>query len=185
MTSVDLMLEEHRLIERMLEVLEECAERLDRGDGVPAEMLSGMLEFIQVYADAGHHAKEEDLLFPALAAHGLEPDSSSIGAFKAQHVSGRLFVREMRDALPAASRGETAGAQAFAASAQDYIALLREHIRLENHHFAEYAAEYLTPEDDATLRAQMDAVDRARALDVGVDRYPAMVAEFEEALLKC
>jgi hemerythrin-like domain-containing protein len=185
MTSVDLMLEEHRLIERMLNVLEDCAGRLDRGGSVPPEMLTGMLEFIQVYADAGHHAKEEDLLFPAFAAHGLEPDASPIGAFQAQHESGRARVREMREALPAASRGERAGAQAFAASATDYIALLREHIRLENHHFAEYAAEYFSSEEDAMLRARMDAVDRARALDVGANRYPDMVAEYEEALLKC
>lgn len=185
MISVDLMLEEHRLIERMLNVLDESAGRLERGGSVPPAMLAGMLEFIQIYADAGHHAKEEDLFFPALAAHGLEPDASSIGALRAQHETGRALVREMREALPAASRGETTGSRAFAASARDYIALLREHIRLENHHFVEYASEFFSPEEDAVLRARMDAVDRARAADVGVDRYPDMVAEYEEALLKC
>lgn len=185
MTSVDLMFEEHRLIERMLNVLEDVAGRLDRGVAVPPDMLEGLLEFIQVYADAGHHAKEEDIFFPALAAHGLEPDASAIGAFRAQHEFGRSLVRGMREALPAATRGERAGCEAFAASAKDYIALLREHIRLEDHHFVAYALDYLSDEEDAALRAQMDAVDQARALELGAGRFRDLVAAYEEALLKC
>ena len=185
MTSVELMLEEHRLIERMLKVLEDCAARLDEGGSVPPEMMSGMLEFIQVYADAGHHAKEEDLLFPALAAHGLDPESSSIGAFRAQHESGRAYVREMRETLPQVSRGNRDAGQAFAASARDYIALLREHIRLENEEFARYAEQYFTPGEDAALRARMDDVDRARAIEAPAKRYQEMVAQYEEAMLRC
>ena len=185
MKTVDLMIEEHRLIERMLRVLEDSAGILERGGMVPPAMLAGMLEFIQEYADAGHHAKEEDIFFPALAAHGVTPESTAIGAFQAQHESGRLLVREMLVALPAAGLGERAACQAFAASAQEYVALLREHIRLENHHFADYAEEYLSLEEDAALRERMDDVDRDRAADAGTDRFHRMVAEYEEALLKC
>lgn len=185
MTSVDLLLEEHRLIERMLKVLEDAAGRLERGESVPASMLSGMLEFIQVYADAGHHGKEEGVFFPALAARGLEPDESAIGAFRAQHETGRALVREMREALPAAARGDSAGSQAFAASAREYIALLREHIRLEDHLFVAYALDYLSDDEDAALRARMDAGDRTAPPDASPARFRRMVAEYEEALLKC
>lgn len=185
MTSVDLLLEEHRLIERLLNLLEDSAGRLERGEPVPPSMLSGMLEFVQVYADAGHHGKEEGLFFPALAARGLEPDESAIGAFRAQHEAGRALVREMRDALPAAGRGDTASAQAFAASARDYVALLREHIRLEDDLFVRYALEYLTADEDAALRARMDDEDRTSAPDRSPGRFRRLVAEYEEALLKC
>ena len=184
MKTVDLMTEEHWLIERMLSVLERSADVLERGGAVPAGMLAGILEFIQVYADAGHHAKEEDIFFPALAAHGVTPDATAIGAFKAQHEAGRLFVREMLAALPAAGRGERPACRAFAASAQEYVALLREHIRLENGLFAEYAEEHLSPEEDAALRARMDVLDRDRASGGGAD-FRKMVAEYEEALLQC
>jgi hemerythrin-like domain-containing protein len=183
--TVDLMIEEHRLIERMLRVLEDSAEILERGGTLSPGMLEGMLEFIQLYADAGHHAKEEDIFFPALAAHGVLPDASAIGAFQAQHESGRLLVREMLRVLPSASRGEKAACQAFAGGAQEYVALLRAHISLENRHFAEYAEEYFTPEEDAALRARMDAVDRDGAVDMSSGRFHRMVAEYEEALLKC
>jgi hemerythrin-like domain-containing protein len=185
MRAVDLMMEEHRLIERMLRVLENSAAVLARGGRVPPGMLEGMLEFIQVYADAGHHAKEEEIFFPALAAHGVTPEASTIGAFQAQHESGRLLVREMRGALAGVNRGEKAACDAFSASAEEYVALLREHIRLEDQHFVEYAEEYLSPEEDAALRGRMDAVDRDRAAEVGTDRFHRMVAEYEEAVLKC
>ena len=77
MRAIDVMLREHRLIERMLRVLEESADLLDRGGAVPADMLAGMLDFIQVYADQGHHANEEDIFFPALAANGPVSDPAS------------------------------------------------------------------------------------------------------------
>jgi hemerythrin-like domain-containing protein len=182
MKSVDLLIEEHRLIERMLDVLEDSAARLDRGAPVPPARLQGMLEFIEVYADAGHHAKEEDYFFPALAAHGFEPETSPIHALRVQHDSGRALVREMRDSLPGATGGDRAAGRALAATVRDYIALLREHIRIENHYFVEYAEECFTPEEDAALRDRMDAVDRERG---GAERFREMVAEYEEAVLKC
>ena len=84
--------------------------------------------------------------------------------------------------MPAAAARDAAALQAFAATARDYIALLREHIRIEDIYFVEYARDCLTPEEDAALRARMDAVDGARAQG---DRYRTLVARCEEALLKC
>ena len=185
MRAVDLMLEEHRLIERMLRVVEDSARLLEQGGTVPSAMLEGMLEFIQVYADAGHHAKEEDIFFPALAAHGVEPGGSAIGAFQAQHEIGRALAAGMREALPGAARGERTACESFAATARDYVSLLREHIRLEDLHFAEYAREFLSADEDADLRARMDAVDASRDPGMRSDRFARMVAEYEEAILQC
>ena len=47
------------------------------------------------------------------------------------------------------------------------------------------AEDYLSLEEDAALRERMDDVDRDRAADAGTDRFHRMVAEYEEALLKC
>ena len=182
MKSVQLMIDEHRLIERMLVVLERVAEQLEGGGSVAPDMLAGILEFIQQYADAGHHAKEEEIFFPALAARGLQPEASVIGALEAQHASGRAIVREMRQALAPAASGDAAGRGAFAACARDYIALLRTHIRLEDHHFVEYAREYLSGDDDAALRAQMDVVDRSRSTNFSSEYFSRMVADYEGAL---
>ncbi|HET7617592.1 MAG TPA: hemerythrin domain-containing protein [Vicinamibacterales bacterium] len=185
MKTVELMIEEHRLIERMLHVLDEAAGILERGGSAPAGMLAGILEFSRTFADAGHHAKEEDIFFPALAAHGLQPDASAVGALQVQHDSGRRLVAEMSALLPAVGRRELIACQAFAAAARDYVGLLREHIQLENHLFAEYAEEHLTADEDAALRERMDAVDRDRASGAPPDRFARMVAEYEEALLRC
>lgn len=185
MRSVDLMIEEHRLIERMLRVLEDSAAILGRGGSVPAAMLDGMLEFIRVYADAGHHAKEEDIFFPALAGHGIVPEASAIGAFQAQHEAGRLIVRRMLDARQRMAGGDADARRGFAESAHDYVALLQEHIRLENRLFAEYAEDAFSAQEDAALRARMDDVDRLRPPDQRSGRFERMVAEYEEALLKC
>ena len=182
MKAVDLMVQEHRLIERMLRVIEDAAMLLERADAVPAEILSGIFDFLQQYADARHHAKEEEIFFPALLARGLEPAASVIGGLHAQHEQGRALVAEMRRCLAAVQRGERSGSLAFAAAARAYVELLRVHIRLEDHHFVEYAEEFLSPDDDAGIRARMDEVDRAGAASGHFER---MVTECEEALLKC
>ena len=183
MKSVDRLIGEHRLIERMLRVLDDCAQVLDRGGDVPPGMPVGILDFLQRYADQGHHAKEEDLFFPALADHGLPADASAVYALRAQHEGGRGLVRELREALRGVERGEDESRRAFAATAADYISLLREHIRLEDHYFPEYAEACFKPADDEALLARMDAEDRDR----GIDRtsYEHIVAGYEEALLKC
>jgi hemerythrin-like domain-containing protein len=179
--TVELMIEEHRLIERMLRVLEESAAILEDGGTVPPGMLAGVLEFLQRYADAGHHAKEEEIFFPALVAHGVPAEASLIRALQVQHESGRLLVREMRDVVEGANGGTRSACRAFAASAQQYITLLREHIRLENEYFTEYAEEHLSPGEDAALGARMAAVNRGAECD----RFSRMVSDYEEMLLKC
>lgn len=180
MKSVDLMLEEHRLIERMLNVLEACAGRMERGHALESGTLDSILEFLRVYADAGHHAKEEDVFFPALAAQGFEPEASAVNALQAQHEGGRGLLRELREAMTGVRRGNAASRQAFAATAMEYVALLREHIRLEDHYFPDYASTWLTSAEDDAVLARMLEADRSRGLDA--TRYRGLVAECEEAL---
>ncbi|MGZ8868001.1 MAG: hemerythrin domain-containing protein, partial [Thermoanaerobaculia bacterium] len=106
-----------------------------------------------------------------------------VNALRAQHEGGRGLIRELRDTLPGVDRGDAGSRRAFAATAMDYIGLLREHIRIEDHYFPDYANACFTPADDETLFTRMEAEDRARGIDGA--RFERMVAEYEEAVLKC
>jgi hemerythrin-like domain-containing protein len=153
MRSIDLLLEEHRLIEAMADLLECAVERLGRGEPVPPARLAEIVDFFETFGDAGHHTREELELFPALLARGIAADSAPIQALTAQHEASRAYHLEMREAL---DRWETAtvARAAFAASARDYLAMLREHIRIEDHYFTEFGA-LLTPEEDEVLAARL------------------------------
>lgn len=182
MKSVDELLTEHRAIEAMLVVLDAMAARLAHGDSVPADMLDGTLGFFEEFGDGCHHTKEEVALFPVLARLGLGPDTSPIGALQTQHEAGRLYIREMRHARQRMARGETDAGEAFAASARDYVHLLREHIRIEDHYFVEFAGRMLSPAEDDQLAAEFAVIERRVAGPAAHDRYHRMIDEFRAAV---
>jgi hemerythrin-like domain-containing protein len=182
MSCVDVLLDEHRAIEKMLNVLEAAAGRLERGESLPHGAIAGLLEFFRVFADGVHHQKEEAFLFPALVAHDRDAATPPVEAYLVQHDIGRGYMREMHEAAAGMERGIPASAAAFAASARDYIAMLREHIRIEDHYFVDFAAQLLSSDEDARVSARMAGADdetggreRQRCLDM-VSRYTEMAA---------
>jgi len=177
------LLDEHRTIEGMVEVLEAMAARLERGAALPDGMVDEVLDFFQGFCDVNHHVKEEELLFPALARRGAAVDATPINAYVAQHEIARGYMRELRGLAGELRRAATARA-AFAATAREYVSLMREHIRIEDHYFSEMAEQVLTPQEDATLAAGMSASgaglqsgERERYLRM-VGRYRDLVAQW-------
>jgi len=178
MKAVDVLIGEHRFIKRMAAIIEAVADRLDRGEEVTGRLLGDVIEFSEQFTSSCHHAKEEHHLFPVLAQHGLGPDSSPIAALREQHEANHAYLREMHAALTRIRAGDPHAPQAFAASARDYVRMIREHIRIEDHYFQEIAG-VLTPEEDATLTGKMAAVDRTCARTGDLRRFDSLVAEYE------
>jgi len=141
-------------------------------------VLGDVMEFSERFTSNCHHAKEEHHLYPHLARHGLEPDSSPIAALREQHEANHAYLREMHAALTRMRTGDGRAREAFAASARDYVRMLREHIRIEDHYFQEISS-ILSADEDALLSGRMAAVDQACARGGGHREYDDMVAEFE------
>jgi hemerythrin-like domain-containing protein len=178
MRSVDLLIAEHELIKRMTAVIEAVADRLDRHQEVPTRLLGDVMDFSEHFTSNCHHAKEEHHLFPILAQHGMAADSSPIAALREQHEANHAYLREMHAALTHMRAGDPHAPRAFAASARDYVRMIREHIRIEDHYFQEIAG-VLTPDEDTMLIGRMAAIDRACARAADRPRYDSMLAEYE------
>ncbi len=149
-----MLIEEHKGIEREVEVLLEVATDLERRAPVPLDTVEALIDFLQAIADGVHHEKEERLLFPLLAKRGVMPDESVIGPLLLQHESGRFHVREMRQALARLEQGNRTAAMDFVHSARVYAELLRAHIQTENECLYPIAARVLTADDDERLRGE-------------------------------
>jgi len=65
---------EHRLIERMIEVMGEELLLIEKEKKVDPEFIGMAVDFIRTYADRCHHGKEEDILFRDLGAKKLTDD---------------------------------------------------------------------------------------------------------------
>ena len=126
------LVHEHRLILRMLTLLEINAPRTGSGTYDNYRFYLDGVDFIRNYADRFHHAKEEDVLFEALVKNGIPRDNSPVAAMLMEHDQGRAFVKVMEAAALAALSGESGHNQEIADNALGYAALLREHIAKED-----------------------------------------------------
>ena len=59
MTSIELMMDEHKKILRMLEVVRRACNQLMEQDIIDYSDFEKMVDFIKNYADLHHHGKEE------------------------------------------------------------------------------------------------------------------------------
>ena len=153
---------EHDAILRMLDVAEETAGQLEAGKKVPGEILTGLLEFLRLFADQCHHGKEEDLLFPLMEKKGMPRDGGPIGVMLHEHEQGRALIRAMNEAAAAYNLGEKAAGMNWAKPALAYVALLREHIFKENNILFMMAERMLSPEEQAQLAEEFERVEKEK-----------------------
>lgn len=178
MQSTQILMQEHRVIERVLNMLDEAAVRLEAGEPVSEEFLNWSLAFLREFADGCHHHKEEDVLFPLLEARGVPREGGPIGCMLNEHVAGRDCVARMTSALARGPEGQ----HDFAAAAREYIALLRQHIFKEDNVLFAMAGHCLAPEDDRGAVAAFERIEHSQGRCAKHCRYEQEVRQWEEAL---
>jgi hemerythrin-like domain-containing protein len=172
MRAIEILMEEHQLIYRAMDVARSMAERLVAGEEVPVEDLTTWTDFVSQYADSFHHAKEEDQLFPWMIERGFSVDTGPIHCMLADHRMNREFndkVKELTVALPGSAEELAGGLREFA-----------EHLT----HHAQKEDQVLYPmarqlgDGDAELLPAYDrAVPDAEAIEA---RFQAVVKLLEE-----
>jgi hemerythrin-like domain-containing protein len=65
---------EHRLIERMIDVMREELNLFEKEKELDSDFVEMGVDFIRTYADRCHHGKEEDILFRELGIKKLKDE---------------------------------------------------------------------------------------------------------------
>lgn len=155
---------DHRTIERALRVLKLLVERGRDDDGFESEALGRCVEFFRLFADACHHGKEEDLLFPTLEARGVPRQGGPIGVMLEEHRLARIYTAEMARALADQESDADVARRRFLSAADRYIDLLSQHIFKEDNILFAIGDQVLTEEDRNRLARGFCDV-RCRAFD--------------------
>jgi len=132
MEATRILMEEHRVIERVVSSLETAAQRLDAGDPIEAGFFVEAADFIKSFADGCHHKKEESVLFPAMESAGVARQGGPLAVMLAEHEEGRRLTRAIRAAAEEMATGRPEWKTAVVQNALGYVALLRQHIAKEN-----------------------------------------------------
>ena len=121
MRPTEILMHEHELVVRALEVLGAMRAQAAIGGTVARADRADLIAFFREFLDGCHHRKEEQVLFPALAQAGLPVENGPIGVMLHEHETGRQLVRALADDGPS-----------FTTAAADFDELLRAHINKEN-----------------------------------------------------
>ena len=132
MEATNILMSEHRVIERVIASLEKGAQRIERGEQVRPGFFLDAADFVKGFADGCHHKKEEGVLFKAMADSGMPVDGGPIAVMLAEHEQGRAYTRAMREAAASLQAGNASASTAVAANARGYASLLRAHIGKED-----------------------------------------------------
>lgn len=170
---VAVLLEEHRLIERMLAEVE--SRVLMGGPQLPVEFVETALDFFATFADGSHHHKEERVLFPMLEAAGMPVHGGPIAVMLHEHDLGRRCLAAVRNHLTAAKAGSEEAASSIRVALTEYVELLRRHIWKEDNILFEMAKVRLASE---TEMAEMQRLFEEEAKATGLrERYEAILNE--------
>lgn len=182
MKPTDVLFQEHRVIEQVLDCLEQMAQRCEVQGTLDAHDAENAVAFFREFADECHHGKEETHLFPAMEAKGFPRNGGPTGVMLYEHDQGRALVRGMKDAIEPAAQGDAAARARFVRFARDFIGLLRQHIHKEDHCLFTMANQAFSDEDQERLLAafaQVESEHQARGThdtflqvaDALADRY--------------
>jgi len=178
------LIAEHRIIDRMVEVIDHLAREIGAGRSVAGEELRQVLDFIENFADRCHHAKEDETLFPLLAERGVPDEKGGpIGTMSSEHERSRALTREIAANLELYDSGDTGAAKVIADSAAAYARLLRPHLDKEEEVLFAIAEEVLTDEDTAKLVVAFAQLEEEHLGPDGKDRYIELVEELESRYL--
>jgi len=172
MKATQQLKDEHEGVLLMLRILDEVSRQLKSGGLIRNEHFEDILDFLKVFVDKCHHGKEEELLFPALVKAGI-PHDGPIAVMLFEHEMGRKYVRVLTDAFERYKLKDASAAAAIAQNAQDYIALLAEHIDKENKILFAMADDRLTERDQEKLFEGFEKIEASR---IGMGKHEAFHA---------
>lgn len=177
MKATEILVAEHRIIERVLECLDRMAAEAASGAALDVQSAQDAIEFLRTFADRCHHSKEEQHLFETLRTKGWSRDAGPVAVMLLEHEEGRTLIRRMDAACQAVQAGDTRAGLEFGAAARSYVDLLRAHIHKENVILFPAADRALSAAEQDALLAAFEETERR---DIGSETHEHMLAVARE-----
>jgi hemerythrin-like domain-containing protein len=180
MKPIGPMMREHRLIERMLALLNRELGAIETMQEADPVFIETAVDFFRTFADRTHHGKEEEIYFRDLDGKDLAPEHRRImEELVAEHVQARRQVKALVEANERYAAGERECLEDIKRILTTLIDFYPRHIEKEDKHFFFPTQEYFS-------RAEQDAMlEEFKDFDAMMihDKYSSVVERIEVSLL--
>lgn len=181
MKSIEIMVNEHENIRRMLRVVRNISYEVLTIGEFDIEDITKVIDFIRVYADKHHHGKEEDILFETMNKK-IEKlaKAGAITGMYIEHDMGRLYMLNLEKSVKEYRSGDDWARLDIIANAISYADLLERHIEKENTAMYKFAENMLDEESKAYIERETDKIED-QAKESGLkEKYISILEELEE-----
>ena len=157
---IQTMLDEHEVISSTVELVRSIDELWNDDVERFKEVTVKLVTFYREYADAYHHRKEEEVLFPAIKNHPDFVLQEMIDEFEQHHEEFRGYSTEILEALYAEEYKKVYNEM------KSYTEDLLDHIGAENDELFSMAENLLSEEELETIYFKFKDID----VELGEDR---------------
>ncbi len=170
---------EHRLIERMVKVVDKALENAGREGSLNPLDIEAFVDFMRFYADKCHHGKEEGLLFKELAKKDISREHKKImGDLISDHFYGRSLVDRLVSLNSEYKAGEKGKLTELISVFSKLAVFYSAHIQKEDKTFFIPTMNYFEHKEHSAM------LEACKVFDLTSDfsKYQKMVLSLEAAL---
>ena len=181
MLPIGPLMMEHRLIERMVSMVELESRRIietKKGDFL---LIDTAIDFFRTYADRCHHGKEEAILFRELAAKDLSDGHRALmDELIKEHVSARKTVNALENEKESFLKGDVGALNEISGILNELAQLYPKHILKEDKEFFYPCMKYFTVEEQEKMVLEFAEFDK----NMIYERYRKTMSEMEKRQYK-
>ena len=185
MYPIEILLDEHKLVERVFAIVNKILEKLKDNKEIPATAFWKLVEFIRGYADVIHHSKEEDILFSQMQEHDEDLSTEvkdQIGVLIDEHIQGLDIANEMHKGIREYRRGHPAAREHMLSTVTDYLNLMKPHFESEEEDVFPSMVGVLSQKEKDDMKADFDRFDNLLGGAEVHKRYKQIVKDLESEL---
>jgi hemerythrin-like domain-containing protein len=161
--------DEHALIASVLDAFERWSQGVMLAEADARPELGRFLVFLHRFVDGVHHAKEEDVLFRALAARGDAACNEVIRILLHDHERGRELLGPLEDLAYQPRPWSADDRAALTGAVAAYVGALRDHLAKEEGHLLPLVRARLSDGPGESLWTRLARYDVGQSGDV--ERY--------------
>jgi hemerythrin-like domain-containing protein len=153
-----LLMAEHRLIEKMIEIIRQKIPEIEKTNKIAPVFLDTTIDFFRFYADKIHHGKEEDILFRDCRGKNMrEEDIKDMDDLIEDHKIGRKIIDEIEDAR---EKRDVDIKNIIIEKLKTLIELYSNHFKKEDMHFFPNSEKYFTENELQLMIREFEDCDR-------------------------